>query len=71
MAETDKFLEDGIPCYTAKKPDEARSHIDAIIQMLQEENPPYDPRMLVNLEASKLYWGSEGDRKEYNKKLRR
>jgi len=39
--------------------------------MLEEERPPYDPRMAVNIEASKLYWGSEADRKEYNKKLRR
>jgi len=39
--------------------------------MLEEERPPYDPRMAVNIEASKLYWGTEADRKEYNKKLRR
>ena len=39
--------------------------------MLEEENPPYDPRMQVNLEASKLYWGSKEDKREYNKKLRR
>lgn len=66
-----RISEDGIPCYTAKKPEEAKSHIEAILHMLEEERPPYDPRMAVNIEASKLYWGSEADRKEYNKKLRR
>lgn len=66
-----QVLADGIPCYTAKKPEEAKSHIEAILHMLEEERPGYDPRMAVNIEASKLYWGSEVDRKEYNRKLRR
>lgn len=45
--------------------------MEAVIQTLEEENPPYDPRTQVNLEASKLFWGSKEDKKEYNKKLRR
>jgi len=66
-----RITKDGIPCYSAKKPEEARFHIEAVIQILEEENPPYDPRMQVNIEASKLYWGSKEDKKEYNKQLRR
>ncbi|KAF8467713.1 ubiquitin-conjugating enzyme/RWD-like protein [Kalaharituber pfeilii] len=66
-----RITKDGIPCYFPKKSEEAKSHIEAIIQTLEEENPPYDPRMQVNLEASKLYWGSKEDKREYNKKLRR
>ena len=62
---------DGVMCYMAKKPEELHSHIDAIIEALEEEHPPYDPRTLVNLEASKLFWGSEADKKQYNKLLRR
>lgn len=62
---------EGIPCYIPVKYDEGRYHIDAIIQLMEEENPPYDPRTQVNQEAAKLYWGSKEDKKEYNKKLRR
>ncbi|KAA8894127.1 ubiquitin-conjugating enzyme/RWD-like protein [Sphaerosporella brunnea] len=66
-----RVTKDGIPCYVAAKPDEGRSHIDAIINLMQEENAPYDPRTQVNAEASKLYWGTLEQRREYNRKLRR
>ncbi|CAK7209745.1 hypothetical protein SBRCBS47491_000545 [Sporothrix bragantina] len=64
---------DGTPCYGVKfrKRDDVRSHIEAIIEALEEENPPYDPRTMVHPEAHKLYWGSQEDRKLYNRKLRR
>ncbi|KAI4151007.1 MAG: hypothetical protein LQ340_003756 [Diploschistes diacapsis] len=62
---------DGVLCYLARKPDDPQSHIEAIIEALVEEHPPYDPRTLVNLEASKLFWGSEADKKQYNRLLRR
>lgn len=61
---------DGTPCYTAKKWDDGRCHIDAIIKLMEDE-PPYDPRTQVNMEASKLYWGTIEQRREYNRKLRR
>ncbi|ATZ57461.1 hypothetical protein BCIN_15g00390 [Botrytis cinerea B05.10] len=62
---------DGTPCYTSKRPDDAKSHIESIIEALEEVSPPYDPRTLVNVEASKLFWGSVDDKKNYNRKLRR
>ncbi|QSZ32870.1 hypothetical protein DSL72_002451 [Monilinia vaccinii-corymbosi] len=62
---------DGTPCYTPKRPDDAKSHIESIIEALEEVSPPYDPRTLVNLEAAKLFWGSIDDKKTYNRKLRR
>ncbi|CAD6451259.1 62fe31c1-4379-445e-a63c-a95b3f8e9433 [Sclerotinia trifoliorum] len=62
---------DGTPCYTSKRPDDAKSHIESIIEALEEVSPPYDPRTLVNLEAAKLFWGSADDKKIYNRKLRR
>lgn len=62
---------DGTPCYTPKRPDDAKSHIESIIEALEEVSPPYDPRTLVNVEASKLFWGSVDDKKNYNRKLRR
>ncbi|TVY80457.1 Ubiquitin-conjugating enzyme E2 Z [Lachnellula suecica] len=62
---------DGTPCYSTKRAEDAKSHISAIIEALEEESPPYDPRTLVNVEAAKLFWGSEEDKKLYNRKLRR
>ncbi|CAK7566958.1 MAG: hypothetical protein SEPTF4163_004915 [Sporothrix epigloea] len=65
--------EDGTPCYdvTWSKREHVRCHIEAIIEALEEETPPYDPRIMVHPEAHKLYWGSPEDRKLYNRKLRR
>jgi ubiquitin-conjugating enzyme E2 Z len=73
--ETDLFhhriAKDGTPCYTSKRAEDVKSHIEAIIEALEEIRPPYDPRTMVNPEASKLFWGSEDDKKLYNRKLRR
>ncbi|KAK3372513.1 small conjugating protein ligase-like protein [Podospora didyma] len=64
---------DGTPCYFApvSRREDAKSHIEAVIEALEEEQPPYDPRTLVHPEAFKLYWGSPEDRKMYNRRLRR
>lgn len=62
---------DGTPCYTSKRPEDVKSHIESIIETLEDESPPYDPRTMVNPEATKLFWGSADDRKVYNRKLRR
>ncbi|KAG9243522.1 ubiquitin-conjugating enzyme/RWD-like protein [Calycina marina] len=66
-----RLAADGTPCYTAKRPEDIQSHIEAIIEALEEEHPPYDPRTMVNPEAGKLYWGSVEDKKKYNRQLRR
>lgn len=66
-----RISSDGTPCYTPLRPEDAKSHIDAILETLEEESPPYDPRTMVNPEAAKLYWGSAEDRKTYNRRLRR
>ncbi|KAL7273965.1 hypothetical protein RUND412_003146 [Rhizina undulata] len=66
-----KVTKDGIPCYFPKKPDDGRSHIEALIRLMEDESPPYDPRTEVNREASKLFWGTKDERREYNRKLRR
>jgi len=65
------ITEEGVPYYFPRRVDDVRSHIEAIIANLEEEDPPYDPRTQLNTEASKLYWGSKEDKKEYNKRLRR
>jgi len=46
-------------------------HVEAIITAIEDEHPAYDPRTIVNPEASKLYWGSPEDRKQYDKKLQK
>ncbi|GAP86185.1 putative ubiquitin-conjugating enzyme [Rosellinia necatrix] len=64
---------DGVLCYipSLNRSDHVKQHIEAIFTALEEDNPPYDPRTQVHLEAHKLYWGSAEDRKIYNRKLRR
>ena len=66
-----RIAADGTPCYTAKRAEDPKSHIEAIIEALEEEHPPYDPRTMVNPEATKLFWGSADDKKLYSRKLRR
>ena len=66
-----RVAKDGTVCYFPKRQDDLQSHIEAIIEAVEDEQPPYDPRTLVNLEASKLFWGSEADKKQYNRNLRR
>ncbi|KAF1999449.1 UBC-like protein [Amniculicola lignicola CBS 123094] len=62
---------DGILCYNPSRKDDMRTHIAAIIEAIEEESPAYDPRTLVNYEASKLFWGTPEDKKIYNRRLRR
>ncbi|KAG5937952.1 hypothetical protein E4U60_001601 [Claviceps pazoutovae] len=65
---------DGTICYVPNplKRDDIKSHIDAIISTLEETEPAYDPRRIVNPEASKLLWGKgKDDKKQYNRRLRR
>ncbi|OJD29826.1 ubiquitin-conjugating enzyme [Diplodia corticola] len=66
-----RVSKDGVVCYTSRRPDDLRSHIEAIVDTIQEEHPAYDPRTLVHPEASRLFWGSADDKKQYNRKLRR
>ncbi|SPO00858.1 related to ubiquitin-conjugating enzyme [Cephalotrichum gorgonifer] len=69
-----RIAADGTICYfpNHQKREDARSHIDAVFSALEEENPAYDPRTIVNPEAHALYWGKKPeDRKAYNRKLRR
>ncbi|KAF2270456.1 UBC-like protein [Lojkania enalia] len=61
----------GVLCYEPTRKDDMRSHIEAIIEAIEEESPAYDPRTLVNPEAAKLFWGPPEDKKIYNRKLRR
>ena len=66
-----RIAKDGVMCYFPTKPEDMKSHISAIIEALEEESPPYDPRTMVNPEAAKLFWGSAEDKRNYNRQLRR
>lgn len=68
-----RIAQDGTPCYwpALSKREDMKTHLDNIMQMLEEESPPYDPRTLVNPEAFKLFWGSADDKKKYRTRLRR
>jgi ubiquitin-conjugating enzyme E2 Z len=61
----------GVLCYDATRKDDMRSHVEAIIEAIEEESPAYDPRTLVNLEAAKLFWGTPDEKKMYSRRLRR
>ncbi|KAI9811422.1 MAG: hypothetical protein M1832_000891 [Thelocarpon impressellum] len=61
----------GVVCYFPRRAEDVKAHIEAIIEALEDESPPYDPRTTVNPEAAKLYWGSADDKKNYNRRLRR
>ena len=66
-----RISKQGVVCYFPKRADDIKSHIEAIIEAIEETEPPYDPRTLVHPEASKLYWGTADDKKQYNRLLRR
>ncbi len=68
-----RIAPDGSPCYfpPLNRREDVKSHIEAIIESLEEEQPPYDPRTLVHPEAFKLYWSGVDDRKTYHRRLRR
>ncbi|KAK6540932.1 hypothetical protein TWF694_008316 [Orbilia ellipsospora] len=66
-----KINKDGIPAYFPRKPEDVRSHIEGVVNVLEEEDPAYDPRTQINIDASKLYWGTKEERREYNKQFRR
>ncbi|KAI0535737.1 ubiquitin-conjugating enzyme/RWD-like protein [Xylaria digitata] len=68
-----RVTSDGILCYipNPNRYDDVKQHIEAILNTLEEENPPYDPRTQVHPEAHRLYWGGAEGRKVYNRKLRR
>jgi ubiquitin-conjugating enzyme E2 Z len=67
-----RVSKDGIVCYFPKKLDEGsmKGHVEAIIEALEDESPPFDPRTIVHPEATKLFWGSAEDKKKYNRMLR-
>jgi ubiquitin-conjugating enzyme E2 Z len=64
---------DGTTCYfpPPMRKEDVKSHIEALIESLEEEHPPYDPRTLVNPEAHRLYWGKPEDKKLYSRRFRR
>ncbi|KAF5675031.1 ubiquitin-conjugating enzyme E2 Z [Fusarium heterosporum] len=65
---------DGTACYTPNpsKREDVRSHVEALFAILEDDEPAYDPRKIVNPEATKMYWGGgTDDKKKYNRRLRR
>lgn len=61
----------GMLIYLPVRAEEMSRHIEGIINSLEDENPPYNPLMTVNPEATKLFWGDENERRLYRHKLRR
>lgn len=61
----------GVLCYFPRRSDDIESHIHAIVEAIEDTDPPYDPRTLVNPEASILFWGTAEQKRQYNRQLRR
>ena len=57
--------------YLPARAEEMSRHVDGIINSVEEDSPPYNPLMTVNQEATKLFWGSNDEQKQYYRKLRR
>ena len=66
-----RISKDGMLCYFPRRPEDIKSHIHAIVEAIEDIDPPYDPRTLVHPEASKLHWGTAEEKKQYNRLLRR
>lgn len=66
-----RVSKDGILCYFPKKLEDMKNHVQSIVDALEEESPPFDPRTIVHPEASKLLWGAESEKKQYFRQLRR
>ena len=62
---------DGFLCYNPKRQEEIKYHIEAIVEAIEDTETPYDPRTLVNPEASKLYWRTADEKNLYNRQHRR
>lgn len=58
-------------CYLHDGSEDLATHVQAIINAIEDDDPGYDPRTTVNPEASRLLWGSETDKKNYSRRLRR
>lgn len=66
-----RVSQEGTLCYFPHKLEDMQEHVRAIIDALEEESPPYDPRTIVRPEATKLLFGNEQDKKKYKRELRR
>jgi len=61
----------GILCYTPKKAENIKSHIEAAVEAIVGNTACPDSWTVVNPEASELLWGNEEQKKQYNRRLRR
>ena len=62
---------DGVLCYSVKKPENIKSHIEAAIQAVVGDTTCPDAWTVVHPEASELLWGNDEQKKQYNRRLRR
>lgn len=62
---------DGVLCYTPKKPENIKSHIEAAVEAIVGNTACPNAWTVVNPEASELLWGNEDQKKQYNRRLRR
>lgn len=61
----------GTLCYFPQKEDEIGSHLSAIVAAIDDKKSNFDPRAMVNPDIFDQFWGTDEQRKIYNRKLRR
>ncbi|KAF9417833.1 hypothetical protein BGZ94_009853 [Podila epigama] len=62
---------DGVPFYRAERMDDVRYHIQAISNLVLDDEPSTNPSTHVNIQAAKLHFGTKEQRREYNRNARR
>lgn len=62
----------GVLCYfpSHTKHEDVKGHVEAILAAIEDDDPAYDPRTVVNPEASTLLWGNTEQKRLYRRKLR-
>ncbi|KAJ3044240.1 hypothetical protein HDV00_002918, partial [Rhizophlyctis rosea] len=61
-----QITKDGVPYYRVKRPEDAKQHLDSLLQMFTED-PNSDPTTHVNPKAASLYFGTKEQRRDYNR----
>jgi ubiquitin-conjugating enzyme E2 Z len=65
-----QVTQDGFPCYRVARQDDIKQHLSTIYHLL-EANPDPHPATHVNMEAARMYFGDDKQRKEYFRNVRK
>ncbi|KAI8825784.1 ubiquitin-conjugating enzyme/RWD-like protein [Fimicolochytrium jonesii] len=61
---------DGIPYYRVERAENIREYLDMLVNLFKRD-PSGDPTTHLNMRATKMWFGSKEDRRDYNRNARR